>query len=203
MKTFLVIAFLMLTFAVISQGQDKKLNFYTGGAFGIYGGSTNDPNEKDSTAIDAGCGIFSITGDYSFREKFYTGITFERNGFLTDSNSNDHAYSINLLVSGSFKIGTEKNKFVFTVAPGFSFIKYQDGSTGNYVTGNGVVFQVGIQWDHFFTENIGMFIQPAFASYGYKELKDKNGDISKLANGNNLELKLYGINLKAGLALQF
>ncbi|HBX49970.1 MAG: hypothetical protein A2275_04120 [Bacteroidetes bacterium RIFOXYA12_FULL_35_11] len=199
----LFLTLLLLHISIILFSQEQKFNIYAGVGFGIYGGSTNDPNDKDTTSVDAGCGIIHLSADYMIKENIYSGLMFERNGFLTDTGSTDHAFSINIAWTASYKLHGEKNSLVISIMPGYSLIKYQNGSSGNFVEGNGIVFQAAIQWDHFYTKHIGMFIQPAFASYSYTKLTDESGNISKNANGDYFKLNLYGMNLKIGLVVKF
>lgn len=204
MKT--IIFFLSLcTIAIQCYSQDEKFSVNLTTGFGIFGGSTNETINQDTTTVDAACAIFGLSGEYTFAEKFSVGILVERNGFLTNSDSSEKANSLNLYTIQKYRfVDNENNKIYVSLAEGYSYLSFSNGNGSDNINGTGFSLQAGAGWEHYFTTNFGMSLSAWYAWYQYSNLVDNNNNNVMVNNSSeNLVLTMSGANVKAGLVFKF
>ncbi len=212
MKKFILLLFVSFlslnTFCQVNTNP-HKLNMGLGFGLGVYGGQSNDINDKnDTTAIDAACAIIKLNFEYSIINTLGVGFSFERNGFLSNKDSSDNASSLNFGLSLKFKfISKEFNTLYLDVIPAYSYFTYQK-ETNNHtdkIMSHGFNFQAGLGWDHYFGEHFGMYLSTYYTLYKYNLLYDDENYILKVNNpSENFKIKFSGMNvLKLGFLYRF
>ena len=203
--TFFVIASL-ITISVFSQeknnisGNSYKCNI------GYYQGTSNEENSKKDTAA---CAIIKLHFDYSVIKNLAIGFSFERNGFFTNKDSSDKASSLNLGLSFKIKfISREFNSLYLDIMPAYSYFTYQKETNNQIdkIKSNGYNFQVGLGWDHYFGDHLGMYLGTYYTLYRYSEIIDASNDEILQVNYPQEDFKVTfsGMNfLKLGLLYRF
>lgn len=209
MKTTFLIFLLLLPVLVFSQAVDKKdVEIGIGTGFGIYGTSDNNP-ETDTTDENnmAAAGLLNLSIHYAIVKNFSIGILAERNGYVTNRDSSNKGVALNLGLDCQYRLMNKEKTLIFgEIFCGYSNFRYDNLSYHEYVTGNGLCFQLGIGFKHYFSKTIGMFIQSNYAFYQYKKLVDSKNNILKTGSVNNQKdygIKMSGLNLKLGLTFHF
>jgi hypothetical protein len=210
--SLLIIISLLSGFAVKAQCfKTNNIDISLGAGLGVYATTTNDTSAKKDGAAAL---IIPISIEYSFSKAFSAGLFFERNGFIrgTDSattstpkDSLNSATSLNYGIKGTYRfVCKEKNALYLFFKLGASDFKYTDIKSSNYAKSQGLYYQLGLGWKHYFGKNIGMFIDAAYAGYSYNKIYDKTGIVMR-TNGNSedFKIKLSGANLNLGLSIKF
>lgn len=209
MKIILILFILLLPCIVFSQAVEKNdIEIGLGAGFGIYGTSDNNP-DADTTNENsmAAAGLLNFSFHYAIFKNFSIGILAERNGYITNKDSSNKGVSLNLGLDCQYRLINKEKTLIFAdIFGGFSNFRYDNLSYHEYVTGNGVCFQLGIGFKHYFSKTIGMFIQSNYALYPYKKLVDSKNNVLKTGPVNNqkdYQIKISGLNLKLGLTFHF
>jgi hypothetical protein len=183
-----------------------------GTGFGVYTLTTNDYEDNTTGAVP---GLLNVGVGYQITDAFVLGIDFERNGFVTDPDSNNRAISQNFgLTAGYNFLNKEKNVLQAFLHVGSSTFTFENLDNQNDVKASGTQIQLGLAWRHYFGEVAGMFINFSIPYYSYNEFKNSDGDVyevgrTTIVNGQpKYESKVFqatmtGMNLRVGLALKF
>ena len=185
-----------------------QLSNFSAGAglgFGVYGIKTNDKSaKKDTNITDITKLITLIRADFSITKRYVIGVKFEKNSYLTKIDSSKNASSISIGINGRFNVvNKEKNLLYFELIPAYSYFTYSKiiNKKTDKIYSNGINFQVGFGWDHYFLNHFGMFINTYIANYNYYKVVNSNSNtILKVNNPPvNFTINFKGVNLFAGL----
>lgn len=191
-----------------AQYEQGDIDFSLGTGFGIYGGSTNNVDEVDTTGVDAACGLINVGVNYAIIDELSMGLSFERNSFV--GQNNDSVSTDNYGLTNNFKfiteyrfVNSEKNALSFRAGLGLSLLDFGDHMVSTFVKGNGLNFELGLNYEHYFGEHVGLFINAAYANYNYKKLENENGVIWRTNNDtDNFNIKFSGVNTRIGLQIK-
>lgn len=203
------------------------INVGLGVGFGMYGAQDNDTSSVETRKIDAICGLIPAFVDYSISKAFTIGFQFERNGFLTEKDSTtgykNRGNSINFDGTLKYRIINRKKCTHYDIFSkriptggsvlssnlllGYSYFtyKYKD-ALGNKkeLHGDGIHFQLCLQYDHYFNETIGYFLNASYNIYYYFQMFDEDFVLIEVNNkADILAMTLSGINLRGGLSIKF
>lgn len=204
---FIAIFFLIIPFIGFSQAIQKNDFEIAGGVgLGIYGTSDNNPEKDTSTESSmAAAGLINFSLHYAVINKLSIGILAERNGYVTNKDSSNKGVALNIGLDCQYRlINKEKTIVLANVFGGYSHFKYDNKE--EWVSSNGICFQLGIGFKHYFSKTVGMFIQSNYALYPYKKLVNSKNEILKTGPVNdqkNYSIKISGLNLKLGLTFHF
>lgn len=209
MMAIFIVTYTNVESQILTKGD---VDISLGVGFGIYTFTTNDYEDNSTAALP---GLVNINAAYQLSDKFALGITFERNGFVTDPDSNIRATSLNFgLTAGYNIVNSEKNVLQPFLVVGSSNFRFDNYNNQDYVKSNGTQVQLGLSWKHFFGETIGMFLNFSIPYYSYNEFVNSNGDtyeVSRLVTKNGvpviesrvLQGVMSGVNFRTGVNLRF
>jgi len=214
MRKIIVLASLLLIISnTFSQALQKgNLDVRVGAGFGIYTFTSNDYEDNTTNALP---GLFNLGLAYQISDAFSLGLDYERNGFVTDPDSNNKAISQNVGITAGYNfVNGEKNVLLAFFQLGYSSLRIDDFNESEYVTTRGSQIQLGAAWKHYFGETLGMFINFSIPFYSYNEFKNSKGDVyevSRVTSVNGIptieskvfQAKMTGVNFRAGLAFKF
>lgn len=202
MKKF-ILSFVLLTICITSQAQYEPgdIDISLGTGFGLYGAKTNDDVADTS---NTGSGLLNLGVNYSITQNYVIGLNIERNGFIFSNDSSDadnYGYTINYKINLQYRfINSEKNSFSFQGGIGVSSLKFGNKKTKDFVKGNGLTYEFGILFQHYYGEHIGLFINAGYGSYTYNKLYDQDGDLWLVdINEDSRTLSLSGVNARIGI----
>ncbi|MBI4945055.1 MAG: outer membrane beta-barrel protein [Bacteroidetes bacterium] len=204
LSLFILCLLIQLSFSQVYKKGD--INAGLGIGFGVYGGKSNDNTKKDTTAIDAACGLIPVWGDISVSNEFAAGLQIERNGFIKGKDTAAvHARSFNFHITAKYRfVNKEKNVLYANIISGYSYLTLSKNTSTDRGYANGYDFQIGLGWEHYFSEKIGMFISGHYALYKFYEIYNGNYDIARTNNNTeDLQLRLSGVNIRTGLLYKF
>lgn len=214
MKSLILMTIIIVTCSnvdsqILSKGD---IDISLGVGFGIYTFTTNDYEDNSSAAVP---GLLNVSAAYQISDKFALGIAFERNGFVTDADSNVKATSLNFGITAGYNIiNSEKNVLQPFLVVGSSNFRFENFNNQDYVKSNGTQVQLGLSWKHFFGETVGMFLNFSIPYYSYNQFVNSNGDtyeVSRLVTKNGapviesrvLQGVMSGVNFRTGINLRF
>lgn len=212
MKKSIALVFLVLiNFCARSQALSKgNFDLHLGTGFGFYTLTSNDYKNNSSGAVP---GLLNLGLAYQISDGFSLGLDYERNGFVTDRDSNTKAVSQNFgLTAGYNFLNKEKNVLQGFFHVGSSSFRFDNFNDQEYVVAKGTQLQFGVKWMHYFGETAGLFMNLSLPYYNYTEFKNSNGDVYKVTehvngiptgNSRVFQASMTGINLRIGLALKF
>ena len=168
-KVLGISAAIFFTLNIYSQSIEKgDFLIKAGVGFGVYSLSSNDYEESSNAGVP---GLIPLSLTYHVSEKFGLGLEYERNGFVTDS-SHKKAISHNFGVKASYNfVNSEKNTLSAFFYLGSSSFRFDNFDDRDYITGSGSLVQFGSEWNHFFGEKIGMFINFSIPYFSYNTFK--------------------------------
>lgn len=195
------LCFVQMGFAQFEQG---NIAITLGGGVGVYGASSNDPEDDTLQGINAGSGLVELDVSYSVVDQFAIGVNLERNGFITSYDTvNQETYGNSYNIRGSLTyrmVNSEKNVLYLRGLAGVSMFKFGDNGDATWVKSNGFAYEIDLGWQHHFGETVGMFMNAGWASYSYKTLTDQDGNVSRNSDDTaDLKLSLFGVNARLGL----
>lgn len=212
-KVFLVFTSFLLTSATFSQVLVKGvIDVHTGLGFGIYSLKSNDYEDNTGGALP---GLFNAGASYQITDGFFLGLDYERNGFATESDSNEKAVSQNFGLTGGYNfLNKEKNALQVFLTVGTSRFRYDNFNSEDYITSRGTQVQLGLTWKHYFGETFGMFMNFSIPYYSYNEFSNSKGDryeVGRVVTVNGIpeyeskvfQLTMSGVNFRAGITLKF
>lgn len=198
----------LLYFTGTAQYEQGDIDFGLGGGIGVYGGSTNDVDEVDTTGgPDAAAVLFNIDVNYAVIEELSIGVDFERNSFITQDDSTDtdsYGNSNNFKFNVQYRfVNSEKNCLALEGGIGMSAFKFGDNISNEYAKGSGLTYEFGLDYQHYFGENVGMFINVGYGGYQYKELRNQANEVWRTNNDtDNIEVVFSGVNIRVGLQIK-
>lgn len=211
MKRILVIIVCALVSSASLKAQVLKkgnIDTYLGVGFGYYTLNSNLFENETSAVVP---GLINLGAAYQITDGFALGLDYERNGFVTNADSNNKAVSQNFGLRASYNVlNKEKNALKAFIVLGTSTFRFDDLDTKNYAVSRGSQFQIGGEWKHYFGGKLGMFLNFSIPFYSYNEFKDEDGDVwedSRL-NGTVIEtrvvqIKMNGVNFRTGITFKF
>lgn len=196
---------LIIPFIAFSQAVEQgDFEFSVGTGLGIYETTDNDTSNNNSTAV---AGILNLSCQFAIANRLSIGIVFDRNGYAQNKDSADKAHSLNALINAQLRVVNALKTIIYiNLSGGYTNFKYIEGTNNLWVSGGGFILQPGIGFKHYFGKTLGIYIQSDYTTFDYKQLKDSEDNILKIGPANNLkdfQLKLSGLNLRAGLTFKF
>ncbi len=209
-STLLVIFF---SFAAYAQALQKgNIDVHAGVGFGIYNFTIKSFETENADAVP---GLINLGASYRISDAFSLGLDYERNGFVTDADSNEQVVSQNFGITAGYSlVNSDKNVLTPFFQIGATRLKFENFDNQDYVTASGLQLQFGLAWNHYFGERFGLFINASTPYYSYNKFKSSNGDVyeeSRIVNdsqGNPIvetrvvDGNMTGINIRLGLALK-
>ncbi len=206
--------FLVISTNGLAQALQKgNFDVHAGVGFGVYTITLNTFEKESDGAVP---GLLNIGVAYRITDDFSLGIDYERNGFVTDADSNSKVVSQNIGITAGYSIvNSEKNVITPFIQIGSTSLKFEDFDGQDYVTSSGTQLQFGFAWNHYFGDKIGMFANLSVPVYMYSEFKNSNGDVYEESRvvidsqGNPtvesrvVDANMVGMNVRLGLALKF
>ncbi len=209
---FLVSFFFIFSNSYSQALQKGNLDLHAGAGFGVYTFTSNDYEENTTNGVP---GLLNLGLAYQVTDGLSLGIDYERNGFVTDSDSNTKAVTQNFsLTVGYNVINGDKNVLQAFFQLGTSSFRFDNFNDQDYLTSRGSQIQLGAAWKHYFGETFGMFLNFSVPYYSYNEFKNSSGDVYKIGRVVNIngvptfeskvyQAKMVGVNFRAGLAFKF
>ena len=206
---FLFITSIVFNSAYSQVLQKGNVDINAGVGFGIYTITSNDYEDEKSAGVP---GLLTLGVAYQLTDAWSIGLNYERNGFVTDPDSNNKAVLNNMGITGSYNfVNGEKNVLHAFLGIGYSSFRYDNLKDEEYVVGKGPQFQLGAGWKHYFGGKIGMYMNFSVPYYNYTKFKNGDGEELKIYRTNVLgqviENKTYtismvGANFRIGLLLK-
>jgi len=204
--SFLILFLCSGPFFAFAQG-DKfvtggRFNVAVGTGFGIYNLSNNQVGEKDGGALS---GNFHLNVDLGILPSLTTGITFFRNSFATNKDSNEAANlgGIGLYAHLNF---AKRPKTTWYLNAGFggTVFTYQNFNNNGKVSASGGYAFAGLGFRRYFGDHIGVFTEVNMTGYNYNQFKydsstSLKNQVLKTPSGNDYGIALCGAELKFGL----
>ena len=206
----LSITFVLTGYSQALQKGNFDIHFGTG--FGVYSLKSNNYEDNSSGAVP---GLLNIGLGYQITDNFALGLDFERNGFVTEADSNQRAVSLNFGVTAGYNLlNGEKNVLQAFLHVGTSNFTFENLDNNNDVKSSGNQIQFGMAWKHYFGDVVGMFMNFSIPYYSYNEFKNNNGDTyevgrTTIVNGlpkyesRVFQATMTGLNLRVGLTMKF
>ncbi|MEQ8323784.1 MAG: hypothetical protein RIC15_02230 [Vicingaceae bacterium] len=199
---------------VVFQAQSQALqkgnvDIHLGVGFGIYSFTSNDFEDNTGAGVP---GLFSLGVAYQLSDKWSLGINYERNGFVTDPDSNNRAVSNNVGLVGGFNfVNSEKNVLHVNLEAGYSTFRYDDFKDEDYVIGTGSQIQLGAGWKHYFGGVMGMYMNFSVPFFNYSQFKNSEGEQLVVRRTNifgittesrDYSITMNGVNFRIGLLVK-
>jgi len=206
-KLVLIFTCTLLYISGTAQYEQGDIDLSLGTGLGIYGASTNDVDEVDTNGVDAAAGLLSFRANFAVIDNLAIGVVIERNGFITpndSSNTDSYGTSMNYRFASQFRfVNSEKNCLAVKGEVGYSSFKFGDRISNEFVKGSGLTYEFGLNWEHYFGEHVGMYMNFGYGGYKYNELVDHNGDVWRTNNDtDNVEFTIGGVNSRIGLQIK-
>ncbi|MEQ8360282.1 MAG: outer membrane beta-barrel protein [Cytophagales bacterium] len=214
MKLFITsFLILLISNTGFSQALQKgDIDVHAGLGFGIYNFTIKAFETENADAVP---GLLNAGAAYRISDAFALGIDYERNGFVTDADSNSKVVSQNFGITAGYSLlNSDKNVLTPFFQIGATRLKFENFDNQDYVTANGLQLQFGLAWNHYFGERFGMFINASAPYYSYSKFKSSNGDVyeeSRVVNDSQgnpvvetrvVDGYMTGVNIRLGLALK-
>jgi len=202
---------LLISNAITAQAIQKgDFEISAGSGFGFYGLATNEFEDNTNFGLP---GVISLGVSYQLSNSFGLGINYERNGFLTDPDSNNKAVSNSIGLAVAYNVvNAEKNAVSLTLEVGGSGFRYDDFKNEDYVVSTGGHLKLGGHYRHYFNDHLGFYLKLNLSSFTYTSFENQNGDQFKVYRLNdfgfitderNFELRMIGMNFGFGLQYKF
>ncbi|MDB4533512.1 hypothetical protein N9242_01475 [Vicingaceae bacterium] len=197
------------------QTATTKLSF---DAFGTPFSQTSVNDTSDGAASF----IVPIGFEYGVSNKIGLGLEFSNSNYAIDENDREFVSSVKGLDFGIkvnyHLLNSEKNDLFIGIGFGFSKVNWTFKSDATNLfglttaAGSGRCFSIGVTDRIFFSDHFGIMFNLGYRGYTYPEINYETGDVASALEAfgatnvqfsQQLEWKLNGVHIGAGLAIKF